>query len=249
MIDREMEARLVKAAQAGDEKATNALVNAHLPLIRSIARRMGRLLDEEDAVSYGVIGFLEGLPRYDLDSGFRVNTFIRHYIAEGVRSASHKAPIVKITRGKEVAGGLRAIAEMKQRQETVTPETLAAKTGFCSKVAKSIIEKHAHTRPNTYQSINDALDLEDDRPHPDHHIEMDQRRALLEKAKSCLTDRERHIFETRTAARDEVLTLDDLGKVYGVTRERIRQIEMKALNKVQRQLAFMGLPRVDLRAD
>lgn len=248
MIDRETEARLVKAAQAGDEKATSALVEAHLPLIRSIARRMGRFLDEEDAVSYGTIGFLEGLPRYDLDSGFRVNTFIRHYIAEGVRSASHRAPIVKLSRGKEVAGGLRAIADMKRRQEPVTPETLAARTGFCSKVAKSIIEKHAHTRPSTYQSINDALDLEDDRPHPDHLIEMEQRRALLEKAKSCLNDRERHVFETRTAARHDVLTLDDLGKIYGVSRERIRQIEMKAIDKVQRQLSFMGLPRVDLRA-
>ena len=77
---------------------------------------------------------------------------------------------------------------------------------------------------------------------------MMQRRSILEKAKGSLTDRERYIFENRTAAPHDAKTLEDLGVIYGVTRERIRQIEMKALEKVQRQLAILGIPRTDLKA-
>ncbi|WP_298842987.1 sigma-70 family RNA polymerase sigma factor [uncultured Salinicola sp.] len=248
MIDRETEAKLVRAAQAGDADASRNLIEAHMPLIRSLARRLGRYLDEEDAVSHGVIGFLEGLPRYDLETGNRLNTFVRHYVSEGIRSANHNAPMVRLTRNKEAPSAFRAIADMIRKGETVTAETLSAKTGYANDLAHSLIEKHSHTQSGVYRSISDALNLEDDSPHPDHHIEMMQRRSILEKAKGSLTDRERYIFENRTAAPHDAKTLEDLGVIYGVTRERIRQIEMKALEKVQRQLAILGIPRTDLKA-
>lgn len=248
MIDKETEAHLVKAAQAGDGKAANALVEAHMPLIRSLARRHGRYLEEEDAVSNGVLGFLEGLPRFDVDSGYRVNTFIRHYITEGIRSANHNAPLVKLTRSKDMAGGLKAIADIVRTGDPVTVEALAAKTGYGTKTARKIIAKHAHTRSGVYRSMDDAMHIEDERPHPDQTIEMAQRRSLLEKAKASLNEKERYIFENRTAAREEVRTLEDIAQVYGVSKERIRQIEMRALEKIQKRLAMLGMPRVDLKA-
>jgi len=248
MIDRETEARLVKAAQAGDADASKSLIEAHMPLIRSLARRQGQYLEEDDAVSHGVIGFLEGLPRYDLETGNRLNTFVRHYVSEGIRSANQNAPMVRLTRSKEGPSAFRAIADMIRKGEVVTAETVSAKTGYSSDLARSLIAKHSHTQTGVYCSISDALNLADDRPHPDQQIEMMQRRSLLENAKSCLNERERYIFENRTAARDDVKTLEDLGEIYGVSRERIRQIEVKALAKVQRQLSLLGIPRTDLKA-
>lgn len=249
MIDRETEAKLVAEAQAGNEKAAAALVEAHMPLIRSISRKMGSRLEEEDAIAYGIMGFLQGLPRYEIESGFRVNTFVRHYIAEGVRTATSKAPLVRFARTKDTVIGLNTINEMIKAGELVTPETLSKKTGFSDAMARGMIAKHTHNRSTTYESVNDALDVEDSRPHPDAAIEMAQRRAILSKATSVLTERELDIFSRRTAATDTPLTLEELGDFYGVSRERIRQIEVKALGKVQRQLARMGLAREDLKAD
>ena len=248
MIDRETEVSLVIAAQAGDEKAANDLIEAHMPLIRSIARRQGRYLDEDDGIANGILGFLEGLPRYEVESGFRVNTFLRHYIAEAIRSANNNAPIVRLPRNRDTAGGMRAIADMLRKGEAVTPETLSAKAGYANDTAKDIIAKHAHSQSGTYRSINDALHIVDRRPHPDEAIEMAQRRELLNKAKDALNERELFIFESRTAAVDKVLTLEELSNVYGVSRERIRQIEMKAIDKVERRLMTLGLRQVDLKA-
>lgn len=247
MIDRKTEEDLVRRAQAGDALATVELIEAHEPMLRKLVKRHGRHLAEDDGMSCAMLGFIEGLPRFDPDAGFRLNTFIRHYAAEGVRNANRRAPMVRLTQSADLNTGMRIVADMIRRNEPVSPASLAARAGYSTDLARTIIAKHAHSGPGVYMSINEALDVEDDRHrHPDEIIEMSQRRALLEKAKTVLNERERFVFDNRVGSRQDMKTLAEISEIYGVSRERIRQIEVKALAKVQRQLSRLGLPRVDL---
>lgn len=241
MIGAAEELELAKAAAAGDNRAAMKLVDAHMPLIRSTARRLKGQLEEDDAVAEAIFGFLRSLPRYDVNSGFRLNTYARHYIAEAVRDASSKSPLVRFSRNQKTYDGLKVVRAMAKDGSPITPQTIAEEIGVDDRTAKDILGKFLHTRSTTYAPIDDAFELADDRPDPLEAIEQGQRRALLEEATSVLTPREKHIFQSRTAANDTPLTLEELGQVYGVTRERIRQIEQKALAKVKKRLTMMGV--------
>ena len=244
MIGAAEERELAKAAAQGDDRAAMKLVEAHKPLIHSIAKRLRGYLDEEDAVAEATGGVLRSLPRYDVDSGFRLNTYARHYIAEAVREAASKAPLVRVPRSQKTYDGLKAVRKMAKDGSPITIKTIAREVGVDDHTANDILGKFLHTRPGTYAPLDDAFELMDDRPDPLEAIEQSQRRALLDEAASVLTPREKHIFQARTATNDTPLTLEELGQVYGVTRERIRQIEQKALAKVKRRLTMMGVSRI-----
>tara|TARA_B100000678_G_scaffold254304_1_gene231346 strand:- start:925 stop:1665 length:741 start_codon:yes stop_codon:yes gene_type:complete len=244
MIGAAEELELVKAAAAGDNRAAMKLVDSHMPLIRATARRLKGHLEEEDAIAEATFGFLRSLPRYDIDSGYRLNTYARHYIAEAVRDASSKSPLVRFSRNQKTYDGLKAVRGLAENGSPITPETIAKEAGVDERTARDILGKFLHSRSVTYAPIDEAFELVDDRPDPLEAIERQQRLALLEQALSVLTPREKHIFQSRTAANDTPLTLEELGQVYGVSRERIRQIEQKAYAKVEKRLMMMGFPRI-----
>lgn len=244
MIKANEEMELVRAAVAGNQKAAMRLVDSHMPLIRSLARRHRGNLEEEDAVAEATIGLIRCLPRFDTESGFRLNTYARHYIAEAVRDASLRSPLVRFPRAQKTLDGIKAARDLLASGERLTPDSLAKKTGMDGKAAQDIIGKMLHSRASTYAPVNEALDIADARPSPEQEIERQQRLALIEEASKVLTERELHIFKARTAANDAPLTLEELGQVYGVTRERIRQIEQKGLAKVMKKLAKMGVTRL-----
>ena len=89
-------------------------------------------------------------------------------------------------------------------------------------------------------SIDSAIDLPDTAASPEYAVDFKQRKAVLAKAADCLNEREKLILAKRVAANDEPATLEDLSQAIGVSRERIRQIEVQILKKLTKRLNIMG---------
>ena len=241
MLKAAEERALVLRAKAGDQKAIQSLIEAHEPLIRKLARVYGKKLEPDDAISEGTAGFLKALPKYDEDSGFRVSTYVRHWITEAIREASYRAPQIRFPRSQRANNGMRAVSSLRSGGHALTPRNLVRIEGLSEAAALDAIARHNHMSQNTYATLDAALDLPDDRIDPAEDIELQKQRNLLQTAAKVLNARERHIFFARTAVNDTPPTLDMLGAQYGVTRERIRQVEQNALKKVMKQLHTMGV--------
>lgn len=239
------ERALVVAAKSGDQRALNALIDAHRPMIRKIAMRQKGRLEEEDAVSEGIIGFLKAIPKFEVERGFRLNTYSRHYVGEAVRHAASHAPMVRFAQTESVRAGISAIRTLS-RSGTVTPEAVAEKARISVIQATEVIAKNNHAMRGT-AAIEEVLELGDDRPSAEQLLMVQSEREVLRRAATILNARELDIFLDRTAADDEPLTLDELAKRHGVSRERIRQIENRIVTKVTKEVANMRQRR-QLRA-
>jgi RNA polymerase sigma factor (sigma-70 family) len=242
MLSADHELVLIRSAQGGDERAVVELVDAHRNMIRKIARNLGYNLDEEDAYAEGVAGFLRALPKFDADSGYRLNTYARHYVAEAIREASRRAPMIKLPISKQSRSEVQEARKIETHDGYISPEDLARRAEISLESANKAIMRIAHARKNVYAPINEALDVEDRELNPEDQMAILRNREILQRAMERLTDREKHIISVRTSAEDP-LTLDELGKIYGVTRERIRQIENNALKKMRKELTRMGVTR------
>lgn len=243
MITVEVERNLVSKAQNGDQKATRALIDAHMNMIRAIARRKRGMMEEDDAISEGVIGFLRGLKKFELERGFRLNTYVRHYVAEAIGNAMQREPLIRIPRSSDSLFNMQMARDVMKREGTVSPEIIAKQTGISRKKAIDAVGKMAHMRKSNYAEINEAFQVADDRENVVDAIIRQQQKKIIRDATLVLNERERHIFNSRQNTADDPLTLEELGAIHGVTRERIRQIEMKAIEKVEKAIKRMAQER------
>lgn len=240
MLQANEEIELIRSAVNGDKRAGDKLVRAHEPMLRSIARTLGRNLEFEDAYAEASFGFLRSLPRYDQNSGNRLNTYARHYAAEAVRVASSKSYLVRFPMSDNTVATFKAAKKIQQEGKEVTPENLAEETGLDIAIAKENYGRILHSRASTYAPLEAAYEIPDSRMNAEDEIERRMRLKVVEDAISGLTDREKHIFKTRIAANDEPLTLEELGNIHGVSRERIRQIEVLILKKFEKEMKKRG---------
>lgn len=250
MLKAERENELVSLAQAGDQKAMKALIDAHMPLIRKIARG-GKEENAEDLESQLVMAFIEHLPKYDIGRGFRVNTYMRWWLRQTAVDFNHKnfdivttpnagpmARIVaKVKRAKRdlrlvdeySAEGRKAIAD----KAGVSLEDLAfAETWGTPRIARLDAPLNADNDDDGAVHMDlpaDSIDMV-------AQMTLDQRRAAISLAVGTLNPREQDILRRRWIIADggDEETLEEVGALYGITRERIRQIEVKALEKLVR---------------
>lgn len=240
MLTAEDEKMLVKAAQDGDKKALNTLIDQHRPIIERLAKKHGKRLDSEDAMSEGIVGFIKGLNRYNPKYGVRLNTYVRHWVEEEVRDALLSSATIKLPRSEKTRDGLKAFKDLKKRKIDPTAEALMREHKVNKKDAIQIIAMAMHTQKNTYVEIEQAEEIEDLSENVEDVIELKMRRALIHKAAERLNDREKYIFHNRTATNDEPLTLKEISQKYNVTQERIRQIEIRLMRRFMHGLTLMG---------
>jgi RNA polymerase sigma-32 factor len=253
----EQEYMLAKRYQEhGDPKAAEQLVTSHLRLVSKIAMGYrGYGLPVSELISEGNIGLMQGVKKFDPDRGFRLATYAMWWIRASMQEFILRSwSLVKIgttAAQKKLFFNLRRMKNNLQAFEDgdLNPEAVA-------KIAKDlgVSEEEVHNMNRRMAmggdtSLNVPMRedgdgqwqdwLIDDEPLQDERVadaqEGDMRHAMLSEALDSLNDREKHILTERRLI-DEPKTLEELSQTYNVSRERVRQIEVRAFEKLQKAM-------------
>ena len=236
----------------GDPDAAERLVGSHLRLVVKIARGYrGYGLAASELIAEGNVGLVQALAKFDPDRGFRFATYAMWWIRAAIQEhILHNWSLVKMgtTAGqKKLFFNLRRIKSRLGElgggdlpSEVV--ETIARELGVEGAEVISMNRRLAAgdaslSAPTTEDGEREWIDgLVDETQNQAESVaeasELNWRRQLMVGAMAKLNQRERHIIEERRL-KDEPLTLEQLAQVYGVSRERIRQIEARAFDKLQ----------------
>ena len=254
MLEPGEEFMLAKSWQEHDDSdAAEKLVTSHLRLVARIAMGYrGYGLPIGEVISEGNVGLMQAVKRFDPDKGFRLATYAMWWIRASIQeyilrswslvkmgtTAAQKKLFFNLRRAKSQ---LRALDDGDLHPDHV--QTIARKLGVSEADVVSMNRRLAgdsslNAPVRTDSEAGEWQDwLVDDTPSQEDQLgetqELDQRRGYLTNALSSLNDRERRIFEARRLS-DSPITLEDLSTEFGVSRERIRQIEVRAFEKVQK---------------
>lgn len=237
----------------GDRDAAYRLVTSHLRLAAKIAMKYRRYgLPMADLVSEANLGLMHAVKRFNPDLGFRLATYAMWWIKASVQEYILRSwSLVKMGTTSAQKKLFFRLSHLKSRisavdEEELRPEQVNYISEQLKVKAPEVIEMNRRMRRdaslNVPVSDEDTLDEWQDRlvdPSPDPEIllteveESQRRREALLEAVNQLSDRERAILKARFLA-DEPKTLDELSREHGVSRERVRQIEQRALERVKR---------------
>ena len=236
-----------------DPEAARRLVTSHLRLVAKIAMGYrGYGLPVSEIVSEGNVGLMQAVKRFDPDRGFRLATYAMWWIRASIQeyvlrswsmvkmgtTAAQKKLFFNLRKAKNNIGAIEEgdltpdhtakLADQLGVTETEVTEMNRRLSGPDSSL-------NAPLRSESESEWQDWLadDTADQETRLAEREEMGDRHELLVNAMKDLTDRERDIIEARRL-RDEPATLEELSQKYGVTRERVRQIEVRAFEKLQR---------------
>jgi RNA polymerase sigma-32 factor len=271
MLSPEREQELALAwRDHGDEAALRDLVGSHLRLVIKIARGFaGYGLAVSDLIAEGNVGLMQAAQKFDPDRGFRFATYAMWWIRASIQEyILHSTSIVKMgttAAQKKLFFNLRQLKGRLEQFEAgdlshETVATIAAELGVPEKDVVEMNRRMSGADGSLNETIledgeTEWLDrLVDERPTQETVVaeadEITQRRKLLGEAMARLNAREREILVERRL-RDEPLTLEDLSRRFHVSRERIRQLEVRAVDKLRKGIlgaaATLGVP-ADLAA-
>ncbi len=256
MLEPEEEVRLAQRWQKRkDHKAAHKLVTSHLRLVAKIAmgyRGYGLPLGE--LISEGNVGMMQAVKRFDPDRGFRLATYAMWWIRAAIQEyILHSWSLVKMgttAAQKKLFFNLRKIkGQMKAIEEgDLSPERVTIIADRLKVSEEEVINMnrrlsspdHSLNAPMREDGEGEWQDwLVDESEDQESLLADDQeliaRRRLLSGAMEGLTDRERAIL-TERRLKDSPSTLEDLSRHYGISRERVRQIEVRAFQKVQKSV-------------
>ncbi|HYB05871.1 MAG TPA: RNA polymerase sigma factor RpoH [Methyloceanibacter sp.] len=254
MLEPQEEYMLAKSwREHGDRDAAHRLVTSHLRLVARIAMGYrGYGLPIGEVVSEGNVGLMQAVKRFDPDKGFRLATYamwwiraaIQEYILRSwslVKMGTTAAQKKLFFNLRKIKGQLKALDEGDLRPDQV--KRIATQLGVTEEDVVSMNRRLAgdsslnapvrnDSESGEWQDwlVDDTMDQETTLAESE---EAERRRGMLNNALKSLNERERRVFEARRLAEDP-LTLEELSSEFGVSRERIRQIEVRAFEKVQK---------------
>jgi RNA polymerase sigma-32 factor len=254
MLEPQQEYMLAKSwREHGDRDAAHQLVTSHLRLVARIAMGYrGYGLPIGEVISEGNVGLMQAVKRFDPDKGFRLATYamwwiraaIQEYILRSwslVKMGTTAAQKKLFFNLRKIKGQLKALEEGDLRPDQV--KQIATRLGVTEEDVVSMNRRLAGDSSLNAPVRNDAESgewqdwLVDDTMDQETALaeseERENRRGMLSEALKGLNPRERRVFEARRLA-EEPLTLEELSAEFGVSRERIRQIEVRAFEKVQK---------------
>ena len=259
LLEPQEEFMLAKAwREHGDSKAAHRLVTSHLRLVAKIAMGYrGYGLPVAELISEGNVGMMQAVKRFDPDRGFRLATYAMWWIRASIQEyILHSWSLVKMGTTaaqkklffnlRKLKGQMQAIEEGDLTPEQVTK--IATRLGVPEEEVVNMNRRLAGPDSSLNAPVKAEGDMEwqdwlvDDTPNqearPGDSQELGQRKNMLAAALKQLTDRERHIIVERRLV-DEPKTLEDLSSKYGISRERVRQIEVRAFDKLQKAMKNM----------
>jgi len=243
-----------------DTSAAHKLVTSHLRLVAKIAMGFrGYGLPVSELISEGNIGMMQAVKRFDPERGFRLATYAMWWIKASIQEyILHSWSLVKIgttAAQKKLFFNLRKLKGQMQAIDDgdLSPETVKAIATRLEVSEKDVISMngrlsgpdHSLNAPKIVDGHGEWQDwLEDEGQNQEQNLaeteELDKRTKLLNEAMEQLDIRERHILSQRKLI-DTPLTLDELSKEYGISRERVRQIEARAFEKLQKHIKELAI--------
>ncbi|MBI2718180.1 MAG: RNA polymerase sigma factor RpoH [Rhizobiales bacterium] len=253
MLQPEEEFMLAKRwREHGDTAAAHKLITSHLRLVAKIAMGYrGYGLPIGEVISEGNVGLMQAVKKFEPDKGFRLATYAMWWIKASIQEFVLRSwSLVKIGTTanqkklffnlRKVKGQIQALEDGDLKPDQV--KTIAKKLGVTEEDVVSMNRRlagdtslNSQIRADSEGEWQDWLVDESDSQEETlvENQEKSLRRGLLTEALDKLTDRERRVFEARRL-QDDPTTLEDLSQEFGVSRERIRQIEVRAFEKVQK---------------
>jgi RNA polymerase sigma-32 factor len=245
-----------------DTEAAHRLVTSHLRLVAKIAMGYrGYGLPLSELISEGNVGMMQAVKRFDPDRGFRLATYAMWWIRAAIQEyILHSWSLVKMGTTaaqkklffnlRKLKGQLQAIEEGDLSPENVTKIATALdvpEQDVVNMNRRLAAPDHSLNAPLRADSEGEWQDwLVDEGESQESKLgerqELGLRRDLLVKAMSHLNERERDIL-THRRLRDQPTTLEDLSQKYGISRERVRQIEVRAFEKLQKAIKSAALER------
>ncbi|WP_193367988.1 RNA polymerase sigma factor RpoH [Pelagibius marinus] len=256
MLEQNEEYMLAKSwRERGDTEAAHKLVTSHLRLVAKIAMGYrGYGLPLSELISEGNVGMMQAVKRFDPERGFRLATYAMWWIRASIQEyILHSWSLVKMgttASQKKLFFNLRKLkGQLKAMEEgDLHPENVSKIAETLGVPEQDVVSMNRRLSAPDH-SLNAPLRIDGDGEWQDWLVdegedqetllaeseELGKRRALLKAAMENLNERERHILQERRL-KDQPTTLEDLSQEYGISRERVRQIEVRAFEKLQKAI-------------
>lgn len=242
------EKELAKRAEGGDEEARKRLIQANLRLVVSIAKRYVNRsphLSILDLIQEGNMGLSRAVDKFDYRRGFKFSTYATWWIRQAITRAladysrTIRIPVHMVETITKYTQTKRRLMQELGREPL--PEEIAAemnldvdKIHYIQKISQEVISLESPIGDDDEDSVLADFIKDEQTSSPDQVANHALLRDQIKEVMNDLTEREQKILAMRFGLEDGIShTLEEVGKVFGVTRERIRQIEAKALDKIR----------------